>query len=102
MTYDTIGHPMHATFSTIYVLKHRLTNKVGNMMDISCIPDVEDAGIFDNNVVHVDGVELGEVPWKRNQINGRWLVELEEVRVSAPVVPLPSQATQDLLQRGVR
>ena len=50
------------------------------------VSDVEDVGIFDDNVIHVNGVELGEVGWKRDKINGRGLVELEEISAAAAVV----------------
>ena len=50
---------------------------------------MENVRVLNDNIVHVDRVELGEVPRKRDQVNGRLLVELEEVRV-ASIVPLPS------------
>lgn len=51
--------------------------------------DVEDIWVFNDDVVHVNGVELGEIFWKRYQVIGGMLVELEEVRATT-VIPLPT------------
>ena len=50
--------------------------------------DYKDVGILDDDIVHVNGVELGEVSGKRDEINGRALVELVQIGVTI-VIPLP-------------
>lgn len=56
------------------------------------IPNFKLVSILDNNVVHVHGPELGEVPGERDEMNGGSLVVLQKLRVI--IVPLPSQRQQ--------
>lgn len=67
----------------------------------SWVANSEYIRVLDDNVIHVDGVELGEVSRERDEIDGRLLVELQEVGVSTRVL-LPSEAPQDSLKRRVR
>lgn len=55
--------------------------------EILHIDDPEGFAILDDDVIHVHGLELAEFPWERDEVDGRALVELEEVRVF--VVSLP-------------
>lgn len=32
----------------------------------SLIPDMEDIGVLDDYIIHIDGVELGEIFWEGN------------------------------------
>lgn len=66
----------------------------------SHISNVEKIGIFNDYVVHVNGVELGEVPRERNKVNGGAFMKLEQVWI-ASIVPLPSQGCEDFLEGGV-
>lgn len=61
---------------------------------------MEDVRVFDDEIVHVNGVEFGEVHRKRNEINGGSLVELEEIGI-AFVVSLPAQAFENLLEEAI-
>lgn len=57
--------------------------------------------VLDDNIVHVNGVEFGEISGKRDEINGGAFVELEEICVAAKV-PLPPKTPEDLLECRVR
>lgn len=61
---------------------------------------MEGVRVLDDDVVHMHGAEPGELAGEGDQVDGRVLVKLVEVRVAA-VVPLPSKAHQDLLERLV-
>lgn len=47
----------------------RLTHNVRyQLMSYGClhVPNVEDVGVFNDNIIHVNRVELGEVPGERD------------------------------------
>jgi len=50
---------------------------------------MKDIRVLNNNIIHVDGAEFGEVSRERDQIDGGLLVELVEIRVTS-VVNFPS------------
>ena len=58
---------------------------------------MKDIRVLDNDVIHVNGVELVEVFGERDEVDGGAFVELVEVGV-ASVVPLPPQIPQDLVE----
>jgi len=58
--------------------------------------------VLDDDIVHVNGVEFGEISRQGNEINGGAFVELEEICVAAAKVSLPSKTLEDLLERRVR
>ena len=67
------------------------------------VSDMEDVRVLDDDIIHMNGIELREVPRERDEINRCSLVELEEmVGVVSIVVPLPSKTLQDPLKRSVR
>lgn len=57
---------------------------------------MEDVGVFDNQIIHVNGGELGEFSRERDEVNGRAFMELEEVWVTS-IIPLPTQPPQNPL-----
>lgn len=60
------------------------------------VSDLKNVTIFHYNVIHVHGLEAGEILWQRDEVNGGLLVELKEIRVV--IVPLPPEARQLSLQ----
>lgn len=64
------------------------------------VSDVEVIRVLDDDIVHVNGVEFGEISGERDEINGGAFVELEEICVAK--VPLPPETLKDLLKRRVR
>lgn len=56
---------------------------------ISHIANMEDVGILDNNIIHVNagGIEPAEITRKGDEINGGMFVELEEIRVTLVLFP---------------
>ncbi|CAL9132668.1 unnamed protein product, partial [Musa acuminata var. zebrina] len=63
------------------------------------VDDLEGVAVLDDDVVHVDGLEAGEVLGEGDEVDGGALVELEEVGFL--VVALPPQSQQLPLQRRV-
>ncbi|XBI63714.1 hypothetical protein VPH35_044072 [Triticum aestivum] len=64
------------------------------------VDDAEGFPVLDDDVVHVDGGEVVEVPGERDEVEAAALVELVQRRVL--VVALPPQRRQLRLQRRVR
>ena len=58
--------------------------------------------IFNDNVVHMHGLEFGEAFGEGNQVGGvMGAVELEELRFGWIPVPAPPEFAQSLLEFGV-
>uniref|UniRef100_A0A8R7PEP3 Uncharacterized protein n=1 Tax=Triticum urartu TaxID=4572 RepID=A0A8R7PEP3_TRIUA len=72
------------------------TGKLGS----SRVADLEDVARLDDDVVHVDELEAGEVSRDGDEVHGGTLVELEQARVVE--VALPPQLPQPPLQDVVR
>nr|ACN30828.1 unknown [Zea mays] len=66
----------------------------------SDVDDPEGVAVLDDDVVHVDGGEPGEVGGEGDEVEGAALVELVQRRVL--VVALPAQRAQLRLQLRVR
>lgn len=58
--------------------------------------------IFDDDVVHVHGLEFGEAFWERDQVDRVvGAVELEELRFGGIPVATPPEFAESLLEFGV-
>lgn len=66
------------------------------------VSDVKVTRVLDDDIVHVNGVEFGEISRERDEIYGGAFVELKEICVAAAEVPLPTKTPEDLLERRVR
>lgn len=52
------------------------------------VSNFELVAILDDDIVHMNGLELVEILWKRNEVNCGPLVVLQQLRVI--IVPLPT------------
>ena len=67
------------------------------------ITNFKEGSILDNNIIHMNGLEVGEAFRQRNEMVGVvGPVELEQLGLSRVVVPGPSKLTQSSLQVCVR
>lgn len=73
------------------------TNQLASQLHV---PDFKDVTVFDDDVVHVHGLELVEVFREGDQMDGGAFMELKKLGII--VVSLPSERRQLTLKNSVR